>query len=236
MAERVALKAAPRTVLGKQVRQLRRKGILPANVYGRGLESVAIELDALDFQRTLKAHSIRAMFELEIAGEGKTRHVLLRGLARKGGMGEPLHADFFQVDLRRKLHANVPVRLVGESPAVRDLAGTLLQSLDVVAINSLPLAIPDAIEIDVSPINSFDVSLTVGDLVAPEGVEILTDPAIVVATVMAPRLKTEDEEAAEAAAEVAAEEAGEEAAEGGAPDEGAAEPKPAEGGEASGGE
>jgi large subunit ribosomal protein L25 len=229
MAERVALKAAPRTVLGKQVKQLRRNGILPANVYGRGLESVAIELDALEFQRTLKAHSVRAMFELEIDGEGKTRHVLLRGLARKGGMGEPLHADFFQVDLRRKLHANVPIRLVGESPAVRDLAGTLLQSLDVVAINSLPLAIPDAIEIDVGPINSFDVSLSVGDLVAPEGVETLTDPSITVATVMPPRLRTEDEEEAEAAAEEAVE--GEAAEE-----EGAAEPEPAESAEASGGE
>jgi large subunit ribosomal protein L25 len=222
MAERVALKAAPRTVLGKQVRQLRRKGILPCNVYGRGLDSVAIEIDALEFQRTLKAHSIRAMFELEIDGEDKTRHVLLRGLVRKGGMGEPLHADFFQVDLRRKLHANVPIRMVGDAPAVRDLAGTLLQSLDTVAINSLPLAIPDSIEIDVSPIKSFDISLTVGDLVAPEGVEILTDPAIVVATVMAPRLRTEDEEEAAEAAEVA-----EEAAEA----EGEAAAEPAEGGE-----
>jgi large subunit ribosomal protein L25 len=225
MAERVALKAAPRTVLGKQVKQLRRKGILPANVYGRGLESVAIEIDALEFQRTLKAHSVRAMFELEIDGEGKTRHVLLRGLVRKGGMGEPMHADFFQVDLRRKIHANVPLRLVGDAPAVRDLAGTLLQSLDIVAINCLPLAIPDAIEIDVSPINSFDMSLTVADLVAPEGVEILTDPAIVVATVMAPRLRTEDEEEAEAAADEAGE-AGE------APEEGA--PAEAEESEAGG--
>lgn len=215
MAERVALKATPRTVLGKQVKQLRRRGILPANVYGRGLESVAIEIDAHEFQRTLKAHSIRAMFELEIDGEGRTRHVLLRGLVRKGGMGEPLHADFFQVDLRRKLHANVPVRLVGDAPAVRDLAGTLLQSLDVVSINSLPLAIPDVIELEVSPIKGFDISLTVGDLVAPEGVEILTDPAIVVATVMPPRLRTEDEEEAEAAA-AAAEEEGEAAPEAGA--------------------
>lgn len=225
MAERVALKAAPRTVLGKQVKQLRRQGILPCNVYGRGLDSVAIEIDALEFQRTLKAHSIRAMFELEIDGEDKTRHVLLRGLVRKGGMGEPLHADFFQVDLRRKLHANVPIRLVGDAPAVRDLAGTLLQSLDTVSINSLPLAIPDAIEIDVSPIKSFDISLTVGDLVAPEGVEILTDPAIVLATVMAPRLRTEDEEEAEAAAEEAAEAAEEEGEAPAEPAEEGAEPE-----------
>lgn len=210
MAERVALQAAPRTVLGKQVKQLRREGKLPANVYGRGLDSVAIELDAREFQRTLKSHSIRAMFELTIDGEGRARHVILRGLTRKGGTGEPIHADFFQVDLRRKINANVPLRLVGEAPAVRDLAGTLLHSLETVAVNCLPLAIPDAIEVDVSPLKGFDVSMTVADVVAPEGVEILTDPTVVIATVQPPRLRTEAEEEAEAAAEAAAEEAGEE--------------------------
>ena len=218
MAERVALQAAPRTVLGKKVKQLRRQGILPANVFGRGRESVAIELDAREFQRTLKTHSIRAMFELRIDGEADTRHVLIRAISRKGGMGEPLHADFFQVDLRRKIHANVPLRLVGESPAVRDLAGVLLQSLDNVAVNCLPLVIPDVIEVDVSPLKSFDVSLSVADVIAPEGVEILTDTAIVVATVNPPRLRTEDEEealAAEAEAEAEAEESGAEPGEDG---------------------
>ncbi len=122
-------------------------------------------------------------------------------------MGEPIHADFFQVDLRRKIHANVPLRLVGESPAVRDLAGVLLQSLDNVAVNCLPLVIPDAIEVDVAALKNFDVSISVGDVVAPEGVEILTDAAIVVATVNPPRLRSEDEEEAEAAAAEAAEEA-----------------------------
>ncbi|HEX6029918.1 MAG TPA: 50S ribosomal protein L25 [Tepidiformaceae bacterium] len=215
MAERVALVAEPRTVLGKQVNQLRRQGRLPANVYGRGLESVAIEIDARDFQRTIKAHGVRAMFELRINGETQTRHVILRGLDRKGGTGDPIHADFFQVDLNRPISANVPLHLVGDAPAVRDLAGTLLQSLEYVAIHCLPLAIPDSIEVDVAPLKGFDVSLTVADVKPPEGVEITTDPAIVVATVTPPRLRTEAEEEAEAAAAEEGEAPAEEAAEGG---------------------
>ena len=189
MAERVTIKAAPRTVLGKQVRQLRRQGRLPGNVYGRGLESRAVDVDARDFARTIKSAGLRAMIELEIEGEKSPRYVILRRLERRGGTGDPIHIDFFQVDPNKPIQANVPLRFVGEAPAVRDLAGTLLPSLDIVAVRCLPLAIPDNIEVDISGLNSFDLSLTVGDVVAPEGVEILTDPAIVIATVNAPRIR-----------------------------------------------
>lgn len=207
MAERAVIQATPRTVLGKQVKQLRRNGILPANVYGRALPSQAIEIDAREFSRNMKATGLRSMFELSIAGEPKPRYVIIRGMTRRGGTGEPIHLDFFQVDPNRPITANVPVHLVGEAPAVRDLAGVLLHSLEVISIRCLPLAIPDSIELDVSPLKSFDVSLTVGDINVPEGVEVLTDPAIVVATVNAPRLRisAEEEEAGEAAEEPQAE-------------------------------
>jgi large subunit ribosomal protein L25 len=194
MADRAVIQAAPRTVLGKQVKQLRREGRLPANVYGKGLESKAIEIDGREFSRNIKASGVRSMFELKIDGEAQARYVIMRGLSRVGGTGEPQHVDFFQVDPRRPITANVPIRLVGEAPAVRDLAGTLLHSLELVSVRCLPLAIPDTIELDASPLKGFDVSLTVGDLVAPEGVEILSDPSLVVATVTPPRLRLEAQE------------------------------------------
>ena len=189
MAERAVIQAAPRTVLGKKVKQLRLKGVLPANVYGRAVDSQALELDAREFARNVKATGLRSMFELAIAGEAAPRYVIIRGLTRKGGTGDFSHVDFFQVDPSRPITANVPIRLVGESPAVRDLAGTLLPSLDLVSVRCLPLAIPGAIEVDIAPLKSFEVSLTVGDVHAPEGVEILTDPAVIVATVNPPRIR-----------------------------------------------
>jgi large subunit ribosomal protein L25 len=201
MADRAVIQAAPRTVLGKQVKQLRKEGRLPANVYGKGLESKAIEIDSREFSRNIKASGVRSMFELKIEGEPKPRYVIMRGLSRVGGTGEPQHVDFFQVDPNRPIHANVPLRLVGEAPAVRDLAGTLLASLELVAVRCLPLAIPDTLEVDVTPLNSFDVSLTVADIKAPEGVEILTDPHVVVATVNPPRIRVEEEAEAEEEAE-----------------------------------
>lgn len=189
MAERVIIKAAPRAVLGKKVRQLRRQGRLPANIYGRGIDSRAIDIDAREFARTIKSAGLRAMIELSVDGEKAPRYVILRGMARSGGTGEPIHVDFFQVDPNIPIQANVPIRLVGEAPAVRDLAGTLLPGLDVVAVRCLPLAIPDSMPVDLSGLNSFDMTLTVANIEPMDGVEILTDPAIVVATVNPPRIR-----------------------------------------------
>lgn len=191
MADRAVIQASPRTVLGKKVKQLRRNGLLPANVYGRAIPSQALEIDAREFSRNIKATGLRSMFELNVAGEPAPRYVIIRGMTRKGGTGEPIHLDFFQVDPNRPIIANVPIHLVGESPAVRDLAGTLLHSLDVVSVRCLPLAIPTNLEVDIAPLKGFDVTLTVADIVAPEGVEILTDPGIVIATVNPPRIRLE---------------------------------------------
>ena len=189
MAERVVIQATPRTVLGKKVAQLRRNGRLPANVYGRGIDSQAVDIDAREFARTIKSAGLRAMIQLSVEGESSPRYVILRGLARKGGTGDPIHVDFFQVDPNIPIQANVPLRLTGEAPAVRDLAGTLLPGLDVIAVRCKPLDIPDAITVDLGVLNSFDVSLTVGDIAVPGGVEVLTDPAVVIATVNAPRIR-----------------------------------------------
>jgi len=204
MAERVVIQAAPRTVLGKKVATLRRNGRLPANVYGRGIPSQAVDIDAREFSRTIKSAGLRAMIQLSVDGETSPRYVILRGIERKGGTGDPIHIDFFQVDPEQPIQANVPVRLTGESPAVRDLAGVLLASIDVVAVRCKPLDIPDSLSVDLAALKSFDVSLTVGDIEAPDHVEILTDPAVVVATVNAPRIRSAA--AIEAEAEAAAEE------------------------------
>ena len=211
MADRAVIQASPRTVLGKKVKQLRRTGVLPANVYGRAIPSQALQIDAREFSRNIKATGLRSMFELNIAGEPAPRYVIIRGMTRKGGTGEPIHLDFFQVDPSRPIVANVPIHLVGESPAVRDLAGILLHSLDIVSVRCLPLAIPTNLEVDVTSLKSFDMTLSVADIVPPEGVEILTDPGVVIATVNPPRIRLEPGEESEAGAAELGTEASDEA-------------------------
>jgi large subunit ribosomal protein L25 len=210
MAERVALGAKPRSVLGKRVRHIRREGRLPANVFGKDVDSVAVELDAREFRRTIKSHGSRHLFDLSIEGEAKSRPVVIRALSRSGGTGELIHVDFYQVDTRRPISTTVAIQLTGEAPAVKDLAGTLVHTLETVSVRCLPLAIPDNVQGNLGKLVSFDVSLTVGDLVAPEGVEILTEASIPVATVVAPRLRLEGEAEEAPAAEAAETEAPEE--------------------------
>ncbi|MCZ2109407.1 MAG: 50S ribosomal protein L25 [Dehalococcoidia bacterium] len=189
MADRAIIEAEPRTVLGKQVNRLRREGVLPANVFGRGVDSTAVSIDARTFSRTIKTAGLRHMYELKVAGEAAPRYVIIRGLSRKGGTGDPIHVDFLQVDPERPITANVPLRVIGEAPAVKDLAGTLQQFVDVINIRCKPLAIPEAIEADASTLKSFTATLTIGQVVPPPGIEILSDPSLVVASVAPPRVK-----------------------------------------------
>lgn len=223
MPERQTLSATNRTVLGKKVKRLRREGLLPGNVYGRGVDSTAIQLNGRDFRRAIRQAGIRSMFELAIDGEPESRHVLVRGLDREGGTGDPIHVDFYQVDLNRPIQTTTIIRLVGAAPAVFDLGGTLLQNLESVAVRCLPLDIPEAIELDVSSLDTFEVSLSVSDLLVPEGVEVLAASDIGVATVDAPRLTIEgegEEEGEDLEGEEGELAEGEEGAE--APEEGAA--------------
>lgn len=191
MAERMTLAAAPRVVLGKKVARLRRAGKLPANVYGKGLDSVAVELDAREFGRILKVGGTRSLYDLKVEGEGGSRPVVLRGLSRAHGTGVPIHVDFYQVDPTKPIQATVQLHFVGVAPAVQDLAGTLVQSLETVVVRCYPLAIPESLEVDLSRLVNFETSLTVGDLVAPEGVEITTDPSVFIASVAPPRIRLE---------------------------------------------
>ncbi|MGD9932766.1 MAG: 50S ribosomal protein L25 [Dehalococcoidia bacterium] len=211
MADRVSIPARRREVLGKKVRHIRREGRLPANIFGKGLESVAVELDAHGFAEILKRSGARPLFDIALEGEAAARPVVIRSISRRGGTGPVHHVDFYQVDTRRPIVTSVPLQIVGESPAVRDLAGTLVTQIDTVSVRCLPLDIPDVILADVSRVVSFDVTLTVGDLVVPEGVEIVTDASVPVATALAPRLRlvgeeggAEEAEQAETAAEAAA--------------------------------
>jgi large subunit ribosomal protein L25 len=181
--------AEPRAVLGKHVAKLRREGLLPANVYGRGIDSMALQLDARDFTRVLKTGAARGMFELKVTGESGPRYVILRALSRKGGTGDPLHADFLQVDLQRPIQTVVPVRLTGESPAVRDLAGSLVQSLEQVTVRCLPLGIPDALEADLGLLTGFGTAINVSDLSPVDGVEVVTDASLTIATANPPRIR-----------------------------------------------
>lgn len=194
-------------------RELRRQGMVPGVVYGGGREATAIALDSAKFERMLEtSHAgVNTLIDLEgdSAASGKT--VIAKELQREAVRGRLVHVDLYEVDLKAKIEVSVPIHLVG-TPAGVVLGGVLDQQQREVSLMALPDAIPDEIEADVSALELGD-SLHVSDLAVPDGIEVVTDEGLAVATVLVPRglrdAAREDGEEGEAGEAEAAAEASE---------------------------
>ena len=203
----------PRTTLGKKVAQLRRAGVLPANVFGRGIESVAVQIDVRVSRALLRSHGTNTLVSLQVAGEDAPRPVVVRAVGRHPVTRIPLHLDFYQVDLSRPITGSVPVVLIGESVAVKDLGGVLLVGADAVVIEALPADMPSHLEVSIDGLSEFDQEVTVGDLDLPAGVVVVSDPGQSLARIARPRGLTADgADDAAAIAAASAEESAESAA------------------------
>lgn len=216
-----------REVLGKKVAQLRRSGFTPANVYGHGVDSVSIQIETETMVKTLKTMLANEVIDLKINGESNTRPVVVQKVQRHPLTSQVLHTEFYQVSLRTRMRADVPLIIVGQSEGVDTFNGVLVKAVETVQVEALPLDLPSHIDVDITPLANLEDSLHVSDLVIPEGVTLLTDAEVVVVKVASPRVAIElDEvEAAEGAGEGEAAGEGGEEAEGGATSEaeGAAE-------------
>jgi len=209
-ATRIELTVTPRSILGKKVKVLRRQGITPANIYGHGLTSEAVQVPTPDLARTIRVVGLNTMLQVHVEGEKKLRPVFVRYVQRDSITDEFLHVDFYQVSLKEKIRLEVPLVIVGEAPAVSVQGGVLLHGINAIMVEGLPTDLPPHIEVDVSGLADFDDAVHVKDLEVSPDVTLLVDPELVVAKVAAPRLA---EEAVEEEVEVPVEAAEEEKAE-----------------------
>lgn len=202
----ISLNAQERTEFGDgPARRLRRKGFVPGVVYQPGSPSLALSLPDRELRRAL-AEGRTAVIDLTIDGSG-ARPVLLKDWDLHPVRGNVLHVDFQEVDLTVEVEAPVSVVLVGVPAGVKE-GGVLDQTLREIVVRALPDTLPDHLEIDVSELD-IGSSTSVADITAPPGVTIVTEPEIVVASVVAPSVE-----------EVEEPEEGEELAEGEEPVEG----------------
>ena len=204
MAGQVSLQVASRTTLGKQVKKLRRKGIIPANIYGRHQPSQPLQVDSHTLERFLAGHRATRVIDLSVeGGDGDATNALIRHIARSPRSGKILHVDFLRVSMTEPITVHVPVRLTGVAPAVAVEGGVLLHMLDTLEIESLPGDLPEALVLDISGLKEMDDTLYVRDVPLPAGVTLLSNPDEPVAKVVAPRAVLAEgaqAEAAEAAA------------------------------------
>lgn len=172
--EKHTLNATKRSVTGRKVKALRKLGKLPGNVFGKNLPSEAVEVNLKEFLAVFAKTGETGLVELMF--EGKTLPVLIHNLQYHPVTRQPLHADFFKVNLKEKLVAHVPLVQEGEAPAVKDKVGVLLTTLTEVEVEALPADLPEHITIKIDALTEVDQTIKVKDLVVSDSVKIVTDP------------------------------------------------------------
>lgn len=186
------LVAQERTIVGKQVKQLRREGLTPAVVYGKH-EPVSIQLDTHSTSLILRDADSNDLLTLDINGE--ERLVLVRDVQRHITRHELMHIDFYEVSAGETITVDANLVTINE-PQVEE-AGSATQLLFNVAIEAIPSKLVSEIEVDLSLIKSTSDVISVGDLVVPDGVTILTDSDVAVAKFDIPREEVLEEEETE---------------------------------------
>lgn len=196
--ENVKLEAKNRGILGKKVKRLRAEGWIPAVLFGAKQDSVPIQVEERELGRALQQAGSTALIDLYLEGDEDPHIILVRDIQRDVLTSRLQHVDFYQVQLDRKVKTSPALNIIGEAPIVETGVGVLVQILNQVEVECLPSDLIDAIEVDVSSLESLDDSITIGDLPVPPGVTVMADPGDVVVSVVVPRAAFLDEEEAEA--------------------------------------
>lgn len=187
------LTVKPRTELGKKSNHVRKTGHIPAILYGYGISPVAVQVESRAFEKTWKETGKSSLISLEWEG-GTKQTVLIHDVSRDVLQGTPIHVDFYAVRMDRPIEADIPLVFSGETDAVKTLGGVLVKVAHVLSIRALPKDLPHEIEVDISPLRTFEDQILVKNIALPSGVEALIDGEQVVVFVEAPR--TEEELAA----------------------------------------
>jgi large subunit ribosomal protein L25 len=213
---------------GKANKRLRRAGLVPGVVFGKGEESTPVQIDAKVFETLYRQAGRTSVVNMHLPGKTGTTSGIIKSVQRNPLSGMAIHVDFFLVNLTQEMEIDVPLVFTGEAPAVEETGGTLLHNLSSLHVKALPNDIPQQVVVDVSVLHSLDVAIHVRDLTLNRDlVHVLTDGDTLVATVVPPRIEEEPEpvlteEELEAAAAAEGEEGEGAPAEGGeaAPTEG----------------
>ena len=197
------LKVENRIITGKKVKKMRREGNIPVHMYGNNEPSKNLSIEKKIIDSLLTTTGQNVAISLEVNGESGENVCLIRDVQRHPVTEEILHVDFLKVDLNKKIQVNIPIAITGTAAAVWQLGGTLLQSLQSISVQILPMNIPEKFELDISSLETFEESLFVKDVQINDDIDVNDDVERLVARVMPPRVEEEivstEEEAIEAA-------------------------------------
>jgi large subunit ribosomal protein L25 len=187
------LKATTRTLLGKASRRLHGEGKLAAVVYGHNTAATPLVLDRLEFQKIFVKSGRTHLVDLVVDGH-RSEKVLVREIQTHPRRLGPIHVDLYLVNLEEKITVEVPVHLIGESAAVKRGDADVLQPIHRLRVECLPTDIPEAFEVDLTPLEEIESELRVSEIAVPKGVTVLDEPdELVVKIVHRRELKVEEE-------------------------------------------
>ncbi|MFH1749538.1 MAG: 50S ribosomal protein L25 [bacterium] len=187
---KIILHAELRKEKGKKNQILRDKDQIPAITYGSKVKNSPLSLDLKEFQKIYHEAGKSTLVDLVISNE-PAKKILISETQFHPLSGLPIHVDLYQVRMDEKIKTNIPIKFVGESKAVKDLDGTLNTVKDEVEVECLPADLISEIEVDITPLETFENLIYVKDLQVPSTVTILGNKEEVVAQVEEPRSEEE---------------------------------------------
>lgn len=170
-------------------KDIRKSGNIPAVIYGRSFDNLFVSIDYQTFKKAFKQGGESTIYSLEIAE--KKIPVIVHDIQYNPLTDKFRHIDFHAVRMDEKIHANIPIHLEGEAPAVKLLSGILMHSKETLEVKCLPKDLIPEIKINISSLVNFHDTITVEDLSIPEAITVLDDPSDIIATVSAPRVEEE---------------------------------------------
>lgn len=189
----IVLKAQKRDIKARP-NTLRRVKLVPAEFYGRGVENISLQMAYGDIRRAFKTAGQNTIIDLEIEG-GSKHKVLIHHVDYHPVSDDITHIEFINIKMDQAINTRVKVKLEGTAPAVKELQGTLVQSIHEIEIKCLPGDLIHELTLNVEPLIDFNASLHVSDIKLPERITLITDPTLTVATVA--QQKAEEEAPAE---------------------------------------
>ena len=178
------LAVSTREITGKKVRMLRKEGLVPAELYGRGIKNVHLAVPVKDFNKVLKEAGTTSVITLTLGKE--KRSAMIHEVGRNFLTGEVLHVDFHEIRMDEKITAKVPLEFVGEAPAVKEKGAVVNKSMSEIEVEALPHNMPRQITVDLSSLDDLDKTIYVKDIPHPKGVEFLISEETAVATATPP--------------------------------------------------
>lgn len=198
--EKITLKATSREITGKKVKNLRLQGLVPAVMYGKDKKGQSVQIDAKDFMKAYEKAGSSALIDLTVDDKNAGK-VLIQDVQFDPVLDTPMHVDLYTIKMDEEITTQIPIKFVGESPAVEEQEGNFIANYDEVEVECLPGDLVSEIIVDISGLKTFDDNIKIADLNVPAGIKILDDAEQVVALVNPPR---SEEELAEMEAEAAA--------------------------------